>query len=434
MKHTILPLFVFYLLITQTASALPASQDSLLTRYRQMAIGYNDDLKAAERNIQASIALEKAALTDRLPVISAGGDFKFTGNPMELSMDIKGVGPVEIKGGHFNYGISATLLQPVYTGGYITESIRMARSQVLVAEAEMELLRSAVCYQLDVQYWTTVARNELMNVAGDFLDAISDLERVVSERVEAGLTDIQELLTVQVKRNEAEYLYLQIQNDFKIGVMALNSLIGLPLDNPTPVGSGVLTINGIPDILQDCPERPEIRIATQNITMSEQTMRMNDSRYKPQIHLGAGGGIYAPGYNFRPDLSPNYTVYAKVEIPIFHSGKRRMERRAYEQLSDSARDALHKVTNDIHLEINQASLSLGQARQRVDLALSSLDKAEENERRAIEKYEEGTISIADVIDAQVYRLNAQNNYVTAKTAARISLTELIKAANGYNIE
>ena len=48
------------------AVAQPVS-DSLQARYRQMALAYNDDLKAAQKNIEAGIELERAARVIRLP-------------------------------------------------------------------------------------------------------------------------------------------------------------------------------------------------------------------------------------------------------------------------------------------------------------------------------------------------------------------------------
>ena len=51
MKRTILILCSLF--CAAAAAAQPASVDSLLVRYRQMALEYNDDLKAAARNIEA---------------------------------------------------------------------------------------------------------------------------------------------------------------------------------------------------------------------------------------------------------------------------------------------------------------------------------------------------------------------------------------------
>ena len=177
-----------------------------------MALAYNDDLKAAQKNIEAGIELERAARADRMPSLGAGANFRYTGNPYEYTAELPNVGELSFQGRHVKYGASASLMQPVYTGGRILEAIRLAQSQRLVAEAQQDLLHAAVCYQTDVLYWTAVARFELLGVAREFRNAVADLARIVGERVEEGMCDRQELLTVEVKLNEAEYQLLQAQS------------------------------------------------------------------------------------------------------------------------------------------------------------------------------------------------------------------------------
>lgn len=96
-----------------------------------------------------------------------------------------------------------------------------------------------------------------------------------------------------------------------------------------------------------------------------------------------------------------------------------------------ANDVLHQTETDLNQETRTARTALSEAAERVTLALSSLDKANENERRATEKYTEGTISISEVIDAQIYRQTAQENLITAKVAALIHFSELMKATDAY---
>lgn len=406
--------------------------DSLLLRYRQMALEYNDNLKAAAKNISASIEMEKAARSGYLPKVSASADYQYTGNPYEISAEIPDFGPVHLQGKDQRYSATATLTQPVYTGGRVLQTIRLAQSRQAVAGYQEDMLRSLVCYQLDVQYWNTVARKEMVKVARDFYHSVEGLARIVGERVEAGLTDSQELLTVEVKRNEAEYRLLQAQSDFETGLMALNALIGLPLEEKTPVSERVASLYNPTLAWNGEMARPEIDIARENVEIAKSSLKLNDSQYKPQLSVGVNGGYYAPGYDFRYDLSPNYAVFAKLSVPIYEGGKRRREKKANQHRVGMASDKLHQVEKEVELEIKTSQNSLTQAIKRMELAEASLGKAEENEERATQKYEEGAISIAEVIDAQVYRQTAETNHVAAKVAARIHNAELIKAVNGYN--
>lgn len=413
------------------AAATRFGEDSLLVRYRAMALACDDDLKSATRRIEACAELERAARAGRIPTLSAGGDFRYTGRPLTYSTDLPGVGPLTFEGQNWKYGASATLSQPLYTGGRITAEIRRAESGTRMSEAERELLRSELCYRVDVQYWTTVARRERMTVAGEQLEAVADLERIVRERVEAGLCDRQELLTVEVKHNEARYRLLQTQSDFETSRMALNALIGRPLDAGTAVGSVLPEVEPGASGLSGAALHPGVRLAQERIEYERTLLRFNDARYKPQLQFGANAGYFAPGYDFRPDLSPNYTLYAQVSVPIFQGGRRHRERRAAEHRIDMAADALHRVETDLDLETRTARTALEQAGERVVLAASSLAKAFENERRTAEKYAEGAVSVSEVIDAQLYRQTAQEQYVAAKAEARMHHAELLKATDAY---
>lgn len=420
-----------FLLVTVGQAAAQSAEDSLLVRYRRMALDYNDDMKAAAKRIEACNELEHAARAGRVPTLSAGGDFRYAGNPLEYSTELPGVGPLTLEGQHWKYGASATLSQPLYTGGRIAGAIRMAESETRMSEAQRELLRTELCYRVDVQYWTVVARRERMAVAEEYLRAVADLERIVCERVEAGLCDRQELLTVEVQHNEARYRLLQVRSDFETGRMALNALIGEPLDAETPVGDSLPEVEPGASGLSGAAMYPEIRLAQERIGWEQSRQRVNDAKYRPQLHLTANGGYFAPGYDFRPDLSPNWTLSAQLSVPIFQGGKRHRERRAAEYRIGMAADALHRVETDLDLETRTARTALDEAQERVALASSSLAKAFENEQRAREKYEQGAISISEVIDAQLYRQTAQENLVAAKTAARMHHAELMKAADVY---
>lgn len=424
---------IFIVFLLYSSFTLSAQQSALLEKYRSMALGYNHDLKAAERNISASIELENMAHADMKPSLTGGANFNYTGNPLELTLDMPGLdNPVSFQGKNLKYGASVTLLQPVYTGGRLLESIRMAQHQQSLASSQAEMISSAVCFQTDMQYWNTVARKEMVDIASDFKNSVSSLVVTIRERVEAGLVDPQDLLMAEVKLNEAEYQLLQARSNFETGRMALNSIIGEDLQQATPTDSCIPVVS-LQDSLLHLEEsnRPELKIAYDKIKIEESSLKLNDSQYKPQLYIGIDGSYSSPGYNFHSDLDPNYAVYAKLSIPIFEWGKRKSQKRASTRRIEMATDNLNKVTDNIRLEVQTARVALLQAIQRIDLAGSSLEKAQENELKAVERYAEGKVSILEVIDAQTYRQTAQVNYVQAKVSAQRHYSELIKSLNLY---
>ena len=411
-----------------------AQQSPLLEKYRTMALDYNHDLKAAEKNIAASVEVEKSARADLKPKLSGAANFQYTENPLELTLDVPSLGLSRtVEGRQLNYGGSLSIVQPIYTGGRVLESIRMAQHQQSLAANQARALNDAVCYQTDIQYWSAVARQEIVSVAEDFRNSIAALVQTIKERVEVGLVDPQDLLMAEVKLNEAEYQLLQAQSNFETGRMALNSMIGVQLEHHTELDSQIPMV-----VVEDSTwlsagmTRPEIQIAYDRIRMAESTKKLNDSQFKPQFYVGIDGSYSSPGYNFKKDLDPNYAVYAKVSVPIFEWGKRKSEKRASSFQIGMAEDNLNKVMDQVELEIGVARKALSQAIERVRLSESSLAKAEENEAKAIERYNEGKVSVVEVIDAQTYRQTSQVNYVQAKAAAQGHYSELIKALHGYD--
>lgn len=154
---------ILFIFIFSVPSATFSQQSDLLEKYRSMAVEYNHDLKVADKHISASIELEKAARKDLRPKLSGDANFQYTGNPIQLTLDLPSMqNPLTFEGKDMKYGASLTLLQPVYTGGRLLETIRMAKHQHSLAAHQAEYFRSALCYQTDMQYWNTVARAELL--------------------------------------------------------------------------------------------------------------------------------------------------------------------------------------------------------------------------------------------------------------------------------
>ena len=109
----------------------------------------------------------------------------------------------------------------------------MAKYRHNVSGFQEEYIRSGIYLQTDMQYWNTVARTEIVRISDDYRNSVSSLTQTIRERVEAGLTDRQDLLMMEVKLNEAEYQLLQAKKNLENGRMALNSLIGVELQSQT---------------------------------------------------------------------------------------------------------------------------------------------------------------------------------------------------------
>lgn len=169
------------------SSVVAAQQNPLLAKYRSMAVEYSHDLKAADKNIAASLELEKAAQKDLYPKLSGEANFQYTGNPLQLTLDLPSIGsPVSFEGKDLKYGASVSLIQPVYTGGRLLETIRMAKYRHNVSGFQQEAIRSGIFLQTDMQYWNTVARTEIVRISDDYRNSVASLTQTIRERWKPG--------------------------------------------------------------------------------------------------------------------------------------------------------------------------------------------------------------------------------------------------------
>ncbi|MGM9734319.1 MAG: TolC family protein [Prevotella sp.] len=414
-----------------SASEGNAQETALQLKYRDMAVAYSNDLKAVEKVVEASMELVNAAGKDLYPKLSGDASFQYTGNPLQLTLDLPSMAsPMTFTGKDLKYGVGLTLLQPVYTGGRLLETIRRAKYRHDITTYNEQMVRTAVCCHADVQYWNSVACKEIARIAADYHHSVASLTQTIRERVEAGMTDSQDLLMMEVKLNEAELQMAQAQKDFDNSLMALNSLAGMPLANATEIDDSVAMIHADVE-MRMASDRPEMMIAEAQVKIANSERRLTASKYKPQMSVGIDGTYSSPGYDFRSDLDPNYAIYAKMSVPIFEWGKRRNEIKASQLKTGIAMDNAKKVVDDINLEIQSARNSLRQSQRQATLARNSLDKALANETLAVERYQEGKASVIELIDAQTYRQKAQMSFVSAKVAAQTDYSMFLKAINGY---
>lgn len=414
-------------------SLQPFAQESDYQRmYRSKVLEYNQDLKAAGHQTAMRQEMVKSAQADFKPKLSAGGNFNYTGNPLELTLDLPSMtNPVTFQGRDLKYGASLTLAQPIYSGGAIRANYQKAKQENELAKNEADRIQNNVLYDADVYYWNTVAQQELIQVTQSFRNSVQELVDVVRHRVEVEYVDRSDLLMAEVKLNDADYQLLQTRNGAEVTRMALNSFAGVNNSEQLPIDEQILALKHTP-ILSGTAEslavrRPESRIAQKQVEIEKSALKIADAKFLPQLHIGVDGSYSSPGYNLKADLNPNYAVYAKVSIPLFEWGKRKSTRKASGYRIDMAKEIQSKVDDSIRLEIQTAYYNYTQAIDKVLLTESSLTKARESEDMAMDRYKEGNISIVEVINAQLYHQQAQMNYIQSKLNAQIAKTGFERA-------
>ena len=85
-----------------------------------------------------------------------------------------------------------------------------------------------------------------------------------------------------------------------------------------------------------------------------------------------------------------------------------------------AQEAYDGLRRNLAAEVHQALLTYSEAIEAVDVAHRAVDSAAENMKLTQQKYNVGSSTILDLVDAQVQLQRAENQHVTARAAVRVA--------------
>lgn len=389
--------------------------------YREKVLAYSYLLQNSAHRTRIREEAHKIARANRLPAVSASVQSSLTARPNELELELPEIEtPLHLSGTPLQYGTGIRVLQPLYLGGELEALQEKALQDLAVAAEEYGLTREQVLYEADRCYWQHIAAREFLELSDAYIQSITELLRVIQARVEADYADPTDLLMARVRLNDADYLRLQAENQYEVTRLELNRLAGLSSADTCLTDSQIPVIGLSENRLGTF--RPEWRSEYRIAQIRKETARVDGTidmaPFRPRIYLGAEGTFGSPGYDFRPDPDLNGDVFAKIEIPLYEWGKRKHTRQINKERRQMAENETDRIEDEIRLEFETAANTLRKSLEQVSLTENSLQQAEENERRSLERYREGEISILEALDAQIYLQQARRNAVRLEEEIR----------------
>ncbi len=325
--------------------------------------------------------------------------------------------------------------QPVFMGGAITATNRLAVLGEQLAANSAEAERQLTLYNIDQAYWQVVSLRHKQKLAQSYLDLVKKLDSDVEKMIAEGVATRSEGLSVSVKVNEAEMTLAKVDDGLALSKMYLAQLCGLPLDGSITLAdedSSDITQNASShtvDIAAALGQRPEIRMLQNTLDMNEQSVKLIKAGNLPQVALVGGYAVSNPNvYNgFERKFGGVWNIGVLVRVPVWNWGDVAYKVRAAKGASAIATLELDEAKEKIELQVNQSSFRLNEANKKLKLAKASTRRAEENLRTANIGFREGVIQSTTVMEAQTAWLQAQSQRIDAEIDVRLSQTNLQKA-------
>lgn len=429
MKKTII--YIALASVTFCAQAQETPVDTVLTleQCTEMAVQYNASLKKARNSTEIATQLRKEAFTKYFPEISAAGmgiianhDMLQYDVDMPLLQDL-GIGPISLGLVKRVKAAGIQALQPVFMGGQIVNGNRLAEVGQAVARLQLAQAENEVRLTTEKYFWQLATLKSTRNTLLSAINMLDTLSAQVNVAVEAGVAMRNDLLKVNLKRNEYSSSLVDLDNGIRLCRLLLSQYIGADFEKPINIDDTVPET--IPDTPIDLYVNPAdaifhtvpYQLLQSNIKAKDLAVKMETGKYLPQVAVGAGWY-----YHDMLKQSHNFgALQIAVNIPIsgWWGGSHAIKRKRLEL--ENARTEFTDKCQLLQVDIRNKWDQVTAAHRKMEIAQQSITQSAENLRLNRLYYEAGTATITDLLEAQTLHCQALDSYTAAYGNFRTAL-------------
>jgi outer membrane protein TolC len=313
--------------------------------------------------------------------------------------------------------LSATIVQPIFTGGKIIAGIKAAHADKEVAVSEFKKIRNEVIGELINYYLSTAYVHDVVLVRKEVLSAMEKHQQNAAKLAEQGMIARYHLLRAEVAVSEAQRNLLNDMNNYDIACLALHKSINDSTVQIDTLQSLKLTI--VSDSLElfvnnAMKGQPVFEILHGKQAMVKEKVKVQVAGFLPQI---AAFGKYEFFTDYLSALEPDWAVGITATLPIFNGLKNVTSLQSARSLEKELHYVENATEDDIRLWVEKAYKDMRNNEVRYKLLNADLRLAEENMRQCKSRFENGYGTSLEVIDAQlvleknrIERLTAVHDY------------------------
>jgi outer membrane protein TolC len=322
-----------------------------------------------------------------------------------------------------------------------------ARAGLKGAQLSRTATRSEVVLITRRQFYEVVKAIKLAEVAEGSLKLAQDDERRVRAMFEVGSVSKSDLLKAQVRSAQSELSRLQANQAVTVQRIALAGILGLPESRLGEVDTVLVVAPRTFDeaeVLAEAQKNwPDLHAAEANYRSARGAVTSAKLARIPSLSISGS-----------MDIDPFSSSTSKIEPPgappFINPGTSSTSSRTHRNYSGSvalswnifdglatesriasaranllrAKDTYEALQRNLAGEVQKALLAYREATESNVVAQRGLESALENLKLTQEKYNVGSATILELIDAQVQLETAQSDHVTAQAALRVAEAQI----------
>jgi outer membrane protein len=390
------------------------------------ALKYNVKVRNAENDLEMAKHDKKEAFTKYFPNISAVGSGFIANEPL-VQMQMSPEAKMEMLKDGMLGGISATM--PLFTGGQIVNGNKLAELGVNMKALQKKQTDDEVRLEVERYFWQIVMLKEKLKTISLVEKQLERLETDVQASVDAGIVTRNDLLQVQLKKNDVLSGKIQLENSLNVSLSLLGQYIGAKSDSIDVAFVVEEHLSESPQTLfcnhTDAVERTnEYGLLKQNLQASKLQYKMAVGKNLPTVAIG--GGLVYDNFVMGQDQS-FYMGFVTVSVPLsgWWGGTHSIKKHKLQV--KNAENLLNDNSEMLVIRMQNVWNTLNDSYRKAEIALLSVEQSSENLRLNMDYYSAGTATMSELLDAQTLYQQSRDKYVEAYTNYELSKREYLQA-------
>ncbi len=397
------------------------------------ALKNNPRLRMSERDVSAETYGINAAKAERMPRVDFGSDVMKYRYPMPLTPIVLSdpVGPnIDLPDFERNiYGMGGYFRMPLFKGGRLVRGVGVAEMKKSVARDNYAATKHDLIYNLTSVYYKISQLEKVYKANDATVKQLEAHKGNVEKYLRVGTVPYLDLLKTDVELSHGRERRLLVQNNLESAYELLKTLMGIDdMNVKISIKHQTQPEDKYPDLDESVNKafssRPEFQAVTKKKKISEERIKIAWGKRLPDIYAtGEYGGKAGDGFGFKE----NWNFGLKLLLPVFDGGLIQSE-------IDKEKNELEKIKEEerfvklaITREVRDAHLGIVNAKERVEVTEKAIASAKESLRVELIKYDTGSNTSTDVIDAQTAFLRAETDFYQAKYDKEVAFAGLRKA-------
>ena len=405
------------------------AQDSLTVEQAvQRVLHIHPAIEQALANTRAAEARVSQASSVKLPDVTTEADYVHIGPVPAFSFP--GFGNL-VLAPQDNYDAHIVGRYTAYDFGKTNASVELSQSRVQNSRDMVELTKSNLSLQTIRAFYAIVLLRKSLLVQDEQIEALNEHIAVTQKRVSAGSATNFDVLTTQVRVASAQNQKVEILNSLQKQESILRQLLYLQTNAPVLIRGSFeqasISLN-IDSLIQVAVQRrPEMKLARDAEQTAQVQKKVSALGNMPSINVNVAYGLkngYEPNiYAMRG----NWMWGLQARLPLFDGG--RVSHQEEEAQASLQAEQAHSqdVERQVRSDVEQVAADVQAALAKVQISEVQLQQAQEAVTIARTRYETGSITNLDLLDAETAESTAKLTSLQALYRFVLSKYELERA-------